>query len=231
MFSNINKQVKKHARIFSIQSKFHREGKRNYLEFQWKVLNILSLIVWIIYDFWMNLDVFLIITFSGLQESSRGENKMSCARPPNLILRKQKSLVCESVCQPTANTRERRLRLHKQYSIDQSRDTISAHRSANGNQLKNGHLANNSWNCNNLPPEASLRIFTAIKNKNSQNNNGREPNEEYVFTSCYIVIHATVSHVLAFSYIGCVRQWTVLSFTINVSECTPSGPLNWLTPA
>lgn len=102
---------------------------------------------------------------------------MSCARPPNLLLRKQKSLVCESVCQPSDNTRERRLRLQKQYSVDHSRDTSTAHRSTNGhNHFKSGSLINTSWNCNNSPPEASLRIFTAIKNKSQ--NNSSERNEE-----------------------------------------------------
>lgn len=105
---------------------------------------------------------------------------MSCARPPNFLLRKQKSLVCESVCQPTAiGARERRLRLQKQYSVDHGRD-VSAHRTTNNaqNQVKNGNLVNNSWGCNNPSPEASLRIFTAIKNKSQSH--GGESNEEYV---------------------------------------------------
>ncbi|XP_055310603.1 uncharacterized protein LOC129573715 [Sitodiplosis mosellana] len=107
---------------------------------------------------------------------------MSCARPPNFLLRKQKSLVCESVCQTTTIcARERRLRLQKQYSVDHGRD-ISAHRSANNNsnngqiQQKNGNLVTNSWGCNNPSPEASLRIFTAIKNK-TQSHEG-DSNEE-----------------------------------------------------
>lgn len=106
---------------------------------------------------------------------------MSCARPTDFTLRRQKSLACEF--QPTANTRERRLRLQKQYSVDQTRDTLSAaHRSANvHNALKNGNVAvNTSWNCNNSsPPEASLRIFTAIKNKSQTHGCGT--NEECVF--------------------------------------------------
>lgn len=108
---------------------------------------------------------------------------MSYVRPPNLLLRKQKSLVCESVCQPTANTRERRHRLQKQYSVDHSRDSASSASSAS-RSINNGH--NNSWNCNSSPPEASLRIFTAIKNKSSQND-GSEANEEYVLISFYIL--------------------------------------------
>ncbi|XP_031621001.1 uncharacterized protein LOC116339320 [Contarinia nasturtii] len=94
---------------------------------------------------------------------------MSCARPPNFLLHKQKSLVCESVCH------ERRLRLRKQFSVDQNHD-ISNHRSVHGqNQPKNGKVINsNSWGCNN--PEASLRIVTAIKNKTQ--NHGSEPNEQ-----------------------------------------------------
>lgn len=107
---------------------------------------------------------------------------MSCTRPPNFLLRKQKSLVCESVCQSTAiNTRERRLRLQKQFSVDQSRDVVNSHRSINtSNQLKNGNVVNNSWGGNSSSPEASLRIFTAIKTK-SQQNHGCEPNDECVF--------------------------------------------------
>lgn len=109
---------------------------------------------------------------------------MSCVRPPNFLLRKQKSLVCESVCQSTAiNTRERRLRLSKQFSVDQSRDVVNSHRSINAsNQLKNGNVVNNSWGGNSSSPDASLRIFTAIKTK-SQQNHGCEPNDECVFYS------------------------------------------------
>lgn len=106
---------------------------------------------------------------------------MSCARPSNFTLRRQKSLACD--CQPIVSTRERRLRLHKQYSVDQNRDTISAaHRSTNvHNVLKNGNAVNTLWNCNNnSPPEASLRIFTAIKTKSQ--NHGCETNEECVFS-------------------------------------------------
>lgn len=113
---------------------------------------------------------------------------MSCARPPNFLLRKQKSLVCESVCQPTViNTRERRLRLQKQYSVDQSRDVGNTHRSINNtpNQLKNGNIVNNSWSGTTSSPEASLRIFTAIKTK-SQHNHDAEPNNECVKLFFYL---------------------------------------------
>lgn len=120
---------------------------------------------------------------------------MSCARPPNFLLRKQKSLVCESVYQPTVvGARERRLRLQKQFSVDHSRD-VSGHRSTNNgqNQLKNGNLINNSWN--NPSPEASLRIFTAIKNKTQSH--GSDSNEECVievsvsfFGCCYYCFYS-----------------------------------------
>lgn len=122
--------------------------------------------------------------------------KMTCTRPPNFLLRKQKSLVCESVCQTAAiGTRERRLRLQKQYSVDHGRD-ISAHRLVNNNssgqnQQKNGNSGNNPWGCSNASPEASLRIFTAIKNKTQSP--GGESNEECVilllvfFFSCFCI--------------------------------------------
>lgn len=128
-------------------------------------------------------------TFHSLFCLQKRREKMSCARPPNILLRKQKSLVCESVCQPVINTRERRLRLQKQYSVDQSRDTVNNNqRSIHApNQLKNGNLANNSWSGSNSSPEASLRIFTAIKAKTQQNHNGCEPNEECVFTICNLI--------------------------------------------
>lgn len=93
---------------------------------------------------------------------------MSCTRPPNFLLRKQKSLVCESVCRPTINS-DRRYRLQKQFSVDHNRDKII------NNQLKNGQ--HNSWACNNSSPESSLRIFTAIKSKTQ---NGTDTNTEYV---------------------------------------------------
>lgn len=106
---------------------------------------------------------------------------MSCARPSNFTLRRQKSLGCD--CQPIVSTRERRLRLQKQYSVDQNREnTASAvHRSTNNvhNVLKNGTGVNTLWNCNNSSPEASLRIFTAIKTKSQ--NHACETNEECVY--------------------------------------------------
>lgn len=114
---------------------------------------------------------------------------MSCARPPNFLLRKQKSLVCESVCQSTTiGARERRLRLQKQYSVDHGRD-ISAQRppSSGQHQQKNGNLVNNnSWGCNNPSPEASLRIFTAIKNKTQAH--GGESNDECVIKNFNVSI-------------------------------------------
>lgn len=96
------------------------------------------------------------------QNHNKTNENMSCARPPNFLLRKQKSLVCESVCQPTMVNSGRRFRLHKQFSVDQHRDKF-----VNGQmQIKNGHTnINNSWGCNNSSPDPSLRIFTAIKNK------------------------------------------------------------------
>lgn len=116
---------------------------------------------------------------------------MSCARPPNFLLRKQKSLAYESVCQPTINMRERRLRLQKQYSIDQSdfTKTVTTQRSSNGQQqhsVKKGTVVHNSWNCNNPSPEASLRIFTAIKNKTQCHES--ESNQECGLNNLYVKI-------------------------------------------
>lgn len=107
---------------------------------------------------------------------------MSCTRPSNFTLRRQNSLACE--CQPIVSTHERRLRLQKQYSVDQNRGTtaVSAtHRSTNNvhNVLKCENSVNTLWNCSSSSPEASLRIFTAIKN--STQHHGCETNEKCVF--------------------------------------------------
>lgn len=107
---------------------------------------------------------------------------MSCTRPSNFTLRRQNSLACE--CQPIVSTHERRLRLQKQYSVDQNRGTtaVSAtHRSTNNvhNVLKCENSVKTLWNCSSSSPEASLRIFTAIKN-NTQHH-GCETNEKCVF--------------------------------------------------
>lgn len=123
----------------------------------------------------------LFCCFSRAHKLVETAGKMSCARPSNFTLRRQKSLGCD--CQPIVSTRERRLRLQKQYSVDQNRDnTASAnvHRSTNNvhNVLKNGTGVNTLWNCNNPSPEASLRIFTAIKTKSQ--NHACETNEECV---------------------------------------------------
>lgn len=102
-----------------------------------------------------------------------------------LLSRKQNSLVCESVYQPIGS-RERRLRLQKHFPVDQSQDD-SANRSVNNhNRQKIGPLASNSWRCNNTSPEASLRIFTAIKNQAL--NQGSLPNEEWVFSKKEFIV-------------------------------------------
>lgn len=135
---------------------------------------------------------------------------MSCARPPNFLLRKQKSLVCESACESVCQTavigtHERRIRLQKQYSVDHGRDA-STHRSANNhssgsNQQKNGNSGNNPWGCNNATPEASLRIFNAIKNKTQSH--GGESNEECVIL---ILVHFSVVFVML-AAIFCFRYF------------------------
>lgn len=105
---------------------------------------------------------------------------MSCARPQNIQLRKQKSVNCESVCQLTSATRERRLRIQKQYSVDQNANI--RHVSAIQNQRSidiQPKCRNGTWNGPDQAPEASLRIFTAIKNKS--NTAGIEPKTECVF--------------------------------------------------
>lgn len=103
---------------------------------------------------------------------------MSCStRPPNFLLRKQKSLICEPVNQQPSIIRDRRIRFQKQYSADQS--TIA--RDCNGIGLNNRRTNNLSyqtkskssniigtWN-HGPSPESSLRIFTAFKNKNYVN--------------------------------------------------------------
>lgn len=118
---------------------------------------------------------------------------MSCARPPNFLLHKQKSLVCESVCKPSVNSRERRLRLQKQFSVDQSHDISTQRTSYAQIQPKTGKiLNNNSWGCNNQSPDASLRIVTAIKNKTQ--NHGTEPNEQcvYFMLICLYILHTNM---------------------------------------
>lgn len=131
---------------------------------------------------------------------------MSCARPSNFTLRRQKSLGCD--CQPIVSTRERRLRLQKQYSVDQNRDTVSAvHRSTNAhNVLKNGNTVNTLWNCSNSPPEASLRIFTAIKTKSQ--NHACETNEECVF------IFKLKKRRYAINFVVCLCYFS--SFSLNI---------------
>lgn len=118
--------------------------------------------------------------------TNRDKVLMSCGRPPNHILRKQKSLNCESVCQLASNTRERRFRLQKQFSIDQNSNIrdVALNRSINVNcQPKCGNSINNNnnhttWNGHDQVPETSLRIFTAFKNKT--NTNGTESKDECV---------------------------------------------------
>lgn len=91
------------------------------------------------------------------------------------MLRKQKSL--------TGEYSTRRLRLQKQFSIDQNviggasnRHSTSSGHSKLLNSLANANN-NNSWTTNEPSPEASLRIFTAFKNKSTPNN-GFTANDE-----------------------------------------------------
>lgn len=151
---------------------------------------------------------------------------MSCARPSNFALRRQKSLGCD--CQPIVSTRERRLRLQKQYSVDQNRDNTSAsaaaaaiHRSANNNNvhnvLKNGTGVNTLWNCNNSSPEASLRIFTAIKTKSQ--NHASETNEECVSEQKTIFVSFRLFAFRFFILTGPVSFYqTFTSFTLYMAK-------------
>lgn len=112
--------------------------------------------------------------------ANREKVMMSCARPQNMQLRKQKSVNCESVCQLTSATRERRLRLQKQYSVDQNANIrdVSTHRNQRSIDIQS-KCGNGSWNGSDPAPGTSLRIFTAFKNKT--NTAGIEPKTECVF--------------------------------------------------
>lgn len=101
----------------------------------------------------------------------------SSTRPPNFLLQKQKSLLCEPVNQQPSTTRDRRIRFQRQYSADQSTNARDfngigfTHRRTNHSnyQTKYKTLNNNgTWN-HEPSPESSLRIFTAFKSKNQVN--------------------------------------------------------------
>lgn len=145
-------------------------------------------------------DLFVRLFFSRAHLLVEKAGEMSCARPSNFTLRRQKSLGCD--CQPIVSTRERRLRLQKQYSVDQNRDnTASAvHRSTNNiqNVLKNGTGGNTLWKCNSPTPEASLRIFTAIKTKSQ--NHACETNEECVSKQQHHLVSFVLLIYVLFSF-------------------------------
>lgn len=110
--------------------------------------------------------------------TNREKLMMSCARPSNMILRKQKSLNCEPICSVPSNTRDRRFRLQKQFSMDHNsnvRNVVAIGNRSNHCQTKS------SWNNNDQVPEASLRIFTAFKSK-THHHNGNDSKDECVRT-------------------------------------------------
>lgn len=114
--------------------------------------------------------------------ANREKVMMSCARPQNIQLRKQRSVNCESICPLTSATRERRLRLHKQYSVDQNANNRDVSAIRNQRTVDNQSKCKNGlWNDSDQAPETSLRIFTAFKNKT--NNAGIEPKTEYVLAN------------------------------------------------
>lgn len=112
--------------------------------------------------------------------ANREKVMMSCARPRNMQLRKQKSVTCESVCQFTSATRERRFRLQKQYSVDQNANirNVSTLRNQRSIDIQS-KCGNGSWNGSDPAPGTSLRIFTAFKNKT--NTAEIDPTPECVF--------------------------------------------------
>lgn len=109
--------------------------------------------------------------------ANREKVMMSCVRPQNIILRKQDSLNCD--------TRERRVRLQKQLSVDQHsgiQDVAAFGNKSVNCQPKYGNTPNKiAWNGHDQASETSLRIFTAIKNKTISA--GTEPKDECVLVS------------------------------------------------